>query len=81
MNRIGPGATGEDSSAHTRQTFLYFGSLTLFLYLATPIGYLIDIPRDIHQFLIRCVTKNGCNKREDRDSFILLGSMHLLTVK
>ena len=43
MNRIGPGPTGEDSSAQTRQTFLYFGSLTLFLYLATPVGYLLDI--------------------------------------
>ena len=43
MNRIGPSAAGEDSSAHTRQTFLYFGSLTLFLYLATPVGYLLDI--------------------------------------
>ena len=43
MNRIGPSAPGEDSSAHTRQTFLYFGSLTLFLYLATPTGYLVDI--------------------------------------
>ena len=43
MNRIGPSAAGEDSSAHTRQTFLYFGSLTLFLYLATPVGYLVDI--------------------------------------
>ncbi len=43
MNDIGPGAAGEDSSANTRQTFLYFGSLTLFIYLATPIGYLVDI--------------------------------------
>ncbi len=44
MNEIGPGPAGEDSSANTRQTFLYFGSLTLFLYLATPVGYLVDIP-------------------------------------
>src|SRR5208337_1107011 len=44
MNCIGPSVTDEDSAAHTRQTFLYFGSLTLFLYLATPIGYLVDIP-------------------------------------
>ena len=44
MNRIGSSAAGEDSSAHTGQTFLYFGGLTLFLYLATPIGYLVDIP-------------------------------------
>jgi predicted MFS family arabinose efflux permease len=43
MNRIGSSASGEDSSAHTRQTFLYFGSLALFYYLATPIGYLLDI--------------------------------------
>ena len=43
MNRIGPSAAGEDSWANTRQTFLYFGSLTLFLYLATPAGYLVDI--------------------------------------
>ena len=43
MNCIGPIAGGEDRSAHTRQTFLYFGSLTLFLYLATPVGYLLDI--------------------------------------
>jgi len=44
MNRIGRSVTDEDSAAHTRQTFLYFGSLTLLVYLATPIGYLIDIP-------------------------------------
>jgi MFS family permease len=44
MNRIGSSAAGEDSSANTLQTFLYFGSLTLFLYLATPVGYLVDIP-------------------------------------
>ena len=43
MNCISPIAGGEDRSAHTRQTFLYFGSLTLFLYLATPAGYLVDI--------------------------------------
>jgi hypothetical protein len=43
MSRSGPIAGGEDRSAHTRQTFLYFGSLTLFLYLATPAGYLVDI--------------------------------------
>ena len=44
MNRVGSSAAGEDSSAHAGQTFLYFGSLTLFLYLATPIGYLVNIP-------------------------------------
>src|ERR1700746_762387 len=27
----------------TRQTFLYFGLLTLFVYLALPTGYLVDI--------------------------------------
>jgi hypothetical protein len=36
-------ASSEDSSANTRQTFLYFGLLTLFLYVATPTGYLVDI--------------------------------------
>jgi len=30
-------------SAGTRQTFLYFGALTLFIYMATPAGYLVDI--------------------------------------
>jgi hypothetical protein len=35
----GPGG----ASKRTHQTFLYFGSLTLFIYLATPAGYLIDI--------------------------------------
>ncbi len=44
MNRSGPSASSEDNSARIGQTFLYFGSLTIFLYLATPIGYLIDIP-------------------------------------
>ncbi len=43
MNAIAPLAAAEDRSARTRQTFLYFGSLTLFLYLATPVGYLVDI--------------------------------------
>ena len=44
MNCIGPSVGDEKRSAHTRrQTFLYFGSLTLFLYLATPVGYLVDI--------------------------------------
>ncbi len=43
MSRIDPTAPGENGSAHTRQTFLYFGSLTLFLYLATPTGFLVDI--------------------------------------
>ncbi len=32
-----------DDSPHTGQTFLYFGSLTLFIYLATPAGLLVDI--------------------------------------
>ncbi len=43
MNAIAPLAAAEERSARTRQTFLYFGSLTLFLYLATPVGYLVDI--------------------------------------
>jgi hypothetical protein len=34
---------GRDDSPHTGQTFLYFGSLTLFIYLATPAGLLVDI--------------------------------------
>ena len=32
-----------NGSANTGQTFLYFGWLTLFVYLATPTGYLVDI--------------------------------------
>ncbi len=32
-----------NGSTDTGQTFLYFGWLTLFLYLATPTGYLVDI--------------------------------------
>ena len=32
-----------NGSAHTGQIFLYFGSLTLAVYLSTPIGYLVDI--------------------------------------
>ncbi len=43
MSQIDPACPGQDGSAHTRQTFLYFGSLTFFLYLATPAGYLVDI--------------------------------------
>ena len=43
MSRSDPIAPDQNGSAHTRQTFLYFGSLTLFLYLATPSGFLIDI--------------------------------------
>lgn len=35
-------SSGPDT-AETRQTFFYFGWLTLFLYLGTPIGYLVDI--------------------------------------
>ena len=33
-----------NDSAHVGQTFIYFGSLTFFLYLATPTLYLVDIP-------------------------------------
>ncbi|HWE97841.1 MAG TPA: MFS transporter [Tepidisphaeraceae bacterium] len=32
-----------DQQGSTRQTFLYFASLTLFIYLATPAGLLVDI--------------------------------------
>ena len=32
-----------NDNSSTRQTFLYFGALTLFLYMATPAGYLVDI--------------------------------------
>ncbi len=38
-----PTDSSRNGSADTRQTFLYFGWLTLFLYLATPAGYLVDI--------------------------------------
>ena len=43
MNRIRPADSSQNGSTRTGQTFLYFGSLTLFLYLATPAGYLVDI--------------------------------------
>ena len=38
-----PRASSSSDSAESRQTLLYFGWLTLFLYLATPTGYLVDI--------------------------------------
>jgi hypothetical protein len=38
-----PTDSSRNGSADTRQTFLYFSWLTLFLYLATPAGYLVDI--------------------------------------
>ena len=38
-----PPAPGDDGSPNTSQTFVYFGWLTLFVYLTTPIGYLVDI--------------------------------------
>jgi hypothetical protein len=34
---------GVGDSRNTQQTFFYFGWLTLFVYLATPTGYLVDI--------------------------------------
>lgn len=37
-----PDQSGQQSSA-TGQTFTYFGLLTLFVYLATPAGFLVDI--------------------------------------
>src|ERR1700674_4490405 len=38
-----PAASDRDDSPNTSQTFIYFGWLTLFVYLATPAGYLVDI--------------------------------------
>ena len=37
-----PAASDRDGSPNTSQTFVYFGWLTLFVYLATPAGYLVD---------------------------------------
>lgn len=37
------GAPGGNGSSNTNQTFVYFGWLTLFVYLSTPVGYLVDI--------------------------------------
>jgi len=36
-------ASSRDDSPNTIQTFIYFGWLTLFVYLSTPTGYLVDI--------------------------------------
>jgi hypothetical protein len=36
-------AADRDPAAHIRQVFLYFGPLTLLVYLVTPTGYLLDI--------------------------------------
>src|ERR1039458_2077665 len=36
-------ASDRNGSPDTGQTFLYFGWLTLLVYLATPAGYLVDI--------------------------------------
>ena len=36
-------ASTREAPAGTGQTFFYFGWLTLFVYLTTPIGYLVDI--------------------------------------
>lgn len=38
-----PAVPDQNSSSDNRQTFLYFGFLTLFLYLASPSGFLVDI--------------------------------------
>src|SRR6266852_6138779 len=38
-----PAASDRDGSSNTSQTFVYYGWLTLFVYLATPAGYLVDI--------------------------------------
>ena len=43
MTRIDVADSGRNDSQHIGQTFLYFGSLTLFVYLATPALYLVDI--------------------------------------
>jgi|SRR5579872_2299483 len=36
-------ASSDNGSANSSQTFVYFGWLTLFVYLSTPAGYLVDI--------------------------------------
>ena len=38
-----PSSSSRNDPPNTSQTFLYFGWLTLFVYLATPAGYLVDI--------------------------------------
>jgi hypothetical protein len=39
-----PHASSRDSfNGDSRETFLYFGALTFFIYMATPAGYLVDI--------------------------------------
>ena len=43
MPRIDLADSGRNDSQHIGQTFLYFGSLTLFVYLATPALYLVNI--------------------------------------
>jgi Na+/melibiose symporter-like transporter len=42
MSNTAPSAGGKDRAAQTRQTFVYFGWLTFFLYLALPNAYLLD---------------------------------------
>jgi hypothetical protein len=42
MSDTSPIANGDDRAGQTRQTFFYFGWLTLFLYMALPHGYLLD---------------------------------------
>src|SRR6266508_2217431 len=42
-NGSAPNEASLHESSSTRQTFLYFGALTLFIYMATPAGYLVDI--------------------------------------
>jgi Na+/melibiose symporter-like transporter len=42
MSNSAPNTGGKNGRAQTRQTFLYFGWLTLFLYLALPNAYLLD---------------------------------------
>lgn len=38
-----PPIPADNQTSNTRPVFLYFGSLTLLVYLATPSGYLLDI--------------------------------------
>jgi hypothetical protein len=38
-----------NGSPDTRQTFLYFGWLTLLVYLASPIGYLSQVPIPLNE--------------------------------
>lgn len=43
LHYFGPRQSPPEDSRRTSQTLLYFGLLTLFFYLATPAGFLVDI--------------------------------------